>query len=213
MRKIEILRKQKGSPYLKWRLLATIFLLLLSWTIAGCSNFSLTPLGAEKWNGRTLQGEVVEFSEKEEPVIVINFYSPTCQPCIEEIPAINQLYLDLKKNGIPLYLAVEGWPESSGVEVNPKASAEEVRNAIAGRVEKDVERYAIQVPVVIMDPSFRIEPGRGLITGTPETVILKTKPLRLKYNFIGPIATVESSAELATDARYRYTLDKVMESI
>ena len=66
-------------------------LVLLLSVLAGCAR-PKTPFSLDEWTGRTLDGAEVRFSEVSEPALILNFYSPTCQPCIEELPALEILY-------------------------------------------------------------------------------------------------------------------------
>ncbi len=180
--------------------------------LGGCSPSS--HLSVDQLSGRFLDGTPIRFAEVEAPRFVVNFYSPTCAPCIEELPALHVLYEEAKKSGIPLYLAVEGWPETHDVPVPETAPREKIFQAIRKRMERDIETYGIRIPVVIMDENFRITPGEGgLITGTPETLLFHTQPLMLEYNFIGPLSTATTPAELRQDPRLRFAIKKVGKGI
>lgn len=187
---------------------ALLFGILGVFLMLACSPTKKPNFGVEHWKGETLEGETVDFSKVDAPRMVVNFYSPTCQPCIEELPALNYFYDQLRERGIPFYMAVESWPEPNGLPLTDDAPREKILSAVKERIRKDVEKYNIRVPIVIMDESFHIEPGFGLITGTPETLIFSTDPMVLEYNFIGPISTATTPGELESDSRLNFALQK-----
>ncbi len=47
-----------------------------------------------------IDGKKVQLSDFKGKVIVLNFWSTTCAPCVAEIPSLNSLYRDLKGNGL-----------------------------------------------------------------------------------------------------------------
>ena len=48
--------------------------------------------------------ELTEQWNREDGLVVINFWSTWCKPCVEEIPEFIQVYDSLKKTGIQLWL-------------------------------------------------------------------------------------------------------------
>ncbi len=187
-------------------LLLSIIVILM--TMISCAPGEKSRFGVENWKGETLDGKPVSFSSIDSARFVVNFYSPTCQPCIEEIPALNVYARELKKSGIPVYMAVESWPESNGLSLSDSDPRERIMTAVKERIAKDVKKYNIEVPIVIMDEDFKITPGYGLITGTPETLVFDTNPLVLRFNFIGPISTATEEEDLSKDSRLIFALKK-----
>lgn len=122
--------------------------------------------------------------------VVVNIYSPTCVPCIDELPALHVLYEEAKKRNIRMYLALEGRANSHGIEKSFDNKNSEI-NAIAERMQQDIQKYGIEIPVVILDGSLRVHP-KGLVTATPETLFFKLNPAILLYNFIGPVSSVRN---------------------
>lgn len=49
-------------------------------------------------------GELVEHYTKQEGVVVVNFWSTWCKPCVEEIPHFLAVYDSLKTRGVQLWL-------------------------------------------------------------------------------------------------------------
>ncbi|GAB3533012.1 TlpA disulfide reductase family protein [Pontibacter brevis] len=74
------------------------------------ADFNECMVGAEAPNFKvtTLDGTVVELTKLKDKVVVLNFWSTTCKPCIEEMPALNELVRSYKgKNVVFLSLAPE----------------------------------------------------------------------------------------------------------
>jgi thiol-disulfide isomerase/thioredoxin len=44
------------------------------------------------WSLKTLNGEIVSFTESENQVVIVNFWATWCPPCIAEMPSFQQLY-------------------------------------------------------------------------------------------------------------------------
>ncbi len=164
-------------------------------------------LGVEKWKGTTLDGKAVQFSDVKAKGVVLNFYSPTCAPCIEELPAFEAFAAEAAKLGVMVFVVVEGQGLSSGVDPE-KVKGAEFTEAVRRRIDQDRVKYGIKPTIVILDPEFKIT-QRGPVTGTPETLFFRTNPFLLHYAFVGPISTEESAPALAKDTRYQFALGKL----
>ncbi len=70
-------------------------------------------------------------------------------------------------------------------------------------LEQEKQRRNIQIPFVIVEPPFKIDSDQ-FVTGTPETLIFTTKPLMLRYNFVGPITTSQNHQEILLSSRYKF---------
>ena len=156
--------------------------------------------------GTTLEGERIDFSSINADRFVINFYSPTCQPCVEELPALNLLNQELVREGVPFYMLVEGNTEAHGLMPVPPSDRDTIYQKLKARLEKDVHRYGMEFPVVILDPEFHVSPQNGFITGTPETLVMTGHPLRPVYNFLGPVASSSKPDEIEEESRYQFAL-------
>lgn len=185
-----------------------MIVILLGLIMSACSE-EKNNFETADWSGDLLTGGEVKFSELKSPTVVLNFYSPTCRPCIEELPALNLLYQSAKIDKIPVYIAVEANPESHGLPVLSDDPREERLSAIKKRLLEDVERYDIRVPMVILSDRFRMNPEYGLITGTPETMLFSTDPFVLRYNFIGPLSVLENPNDLMMDSRLTFAMEQV----
>ncbi len=159
--------------------------------------------GVESWEGtRLVDGRSVRLAELPGRRLVVNVYSPTCVPCVQELPAINALHRVLAGRGDHLVLAVDNRPELHFASGGDAAQ-------LRARLLSDAARYRIEPPILIMSPTFRVSPRDGLISGNPETLIFDTAPLRLRYNFIGPISAARTTAELEADSRYQFVLQQL----
>lgn len=185
---------------MKLQFLFTLPLLIL----LSCRPGVHSNLGVENWSGRLLDGSSIRFSEVEAPGLLVNFYSPICQPCIEEIYALEALGRRAAEMDIPLFIALENRPSTHGIDTIDDEADEEVRfQAIREAMLRDIERYGIDGTVVIMDDEFRIS-SRSIVTGTPETLFFSTDPLILEYTFLGPVSTRKDPEGLAADSRYQF---------
>lgn len=164
-------------------------------------------LGVEKWKGTTIEGQAVRFADVKAAGVVLNFYSPTCAPCIEELPAFEAFAREASKLGVAVFVVVEGQGLSSGVDPE-KLKGAEYTEAVRRRIDQDRVKYGIKPTIVILDPEFKIS-QRGPVTGTPETLFFRTNPFLLQYAFVGPISTEETPEALAKDTRYQFALGKL----
>lgn len=188
-----------------------IVLGILSGFLIGCRPAERSQFEVDTWRGEVLQsGEQIHFSQLPVPGVLLNVYSPTCGPCIDELPALNQLHSIAREKGVAMFVVADGRPESHGLEVAADASPEEARAALRARLSADVKKYDIRIPLVVMDSNFRVEPRGGLVSGTPETMLFRTNPFVLDYNFVGPVASTEDVNALDQDSRFQFVVKKVL---
>lgn len=186
-----------------------IVLGILSGFCLGCRPALQSHFDVSKWRGEVLEsGQTVEFQKVAAPGVILNVYSPTCVPCIAELPALHVLEAEARRQGLEMYMVADARPESHGLEIGDATPAE-ARAALRARLNADVKKYDIRIPLVIMDDTFRVEPRQGLVSGTPETMLFRTEPFTLAYNFVGPVAAVEAVEELAKDTRFQFVLKRV----
>jgi peroxiredoxin len=107
-----------------------------------------------------LKGEKVDSADLQGKVILLNFWATWCPPCRQEIPSLNDLHHQYKKEG----LAVIGISlDRGGVE----------------EVQKFVEKFRVEYINVIADEAvvqaFNSIPGIGPIQGIPVTFIIDRK--------------------------------------
>lgn len=189
-------------------------LLFLSVIFVSCQPAVRSNFGLYRWKAQTLDGQMIDFSSLNTRALVLNFYSPTCGPCVDEIPALKEFYTTVQKKGGTMYLVLERKPDANGLTLPTSASDQSVFEATRDRMKQDLLKYGISIPVVIMDRQFDIrQDGSTLISGTPETLFIRTKPLILEYNFIGPISTAKNLTDLTRDTRYQFALKKLDELV
>ncbi|AVQ12445.1 Uncharacterized protein XB16_2119 [Leptospira santarosai] len=156
-------------------------------------------LGIQEFQGITLDGIPVRLSEVKAPRLVLNVYGPNCVPCIKEIPALNYLYLDMQKDPkIQFYMAVD---PTLFFDEPETMSEEELLTKGIPLVKEEIRKYGIQVPTLLMKKPFRVSRTDSIVTGTPETLLFKTKPFVLYYNFIGPISEEANPQRLVVDRK------------
>ena len=159
--------------------------------------------------GKTLEGQEIPLEQIQARGVVLNFYSPTCVPCIEELPALHILYEQAQSLGIDMYLAVSPDLESNGVDLlkaSSDPSFQEMYPLLKERLEKDIRDYNIRIPMMVLKPPFEIK-EQGPVTGTPETIFLMTGPLRLHYNLVGPVTLGQNEEQVLSSSRFRFALD------
>lgn len=177
-------------------------LLLFIFIFFSCGVSQSSNLGTQNFSGYTLDGNLVHLQALSYPRIALNVYSPTCVPCYKEIPTLNLIHRELEKSKLgKLYIAIDPYLILENFE---NLSEESIFQEAKKIMLEDVKKRNIQAEVLIMKPPFRVTPQGGLITGTPETLLFKTNPLRLYYNFIGSISEKETIEEIQNDNRYKF---------
>ncbi|MDX1959277.1 MAG: TlpA family protein disulfide reductase [Leptospiraceae bacterium] len=180
-------------------------ILFFSICLTYCKAGRKSNFGVENYKGYTLKNEFIQLRDLNFSRIAMNVYSPTCVPCFKEIPTLNFLARDMKqKNQGEFFLVVDPF----NILENPSGLTREER--ISKSIEimsKEKESRNIELTVLIMEDEFKVEPPPsrgGLVTGTPETLLFKTKPLTLYYNFIGSICEKQSLEEITNDPKVQF---------
>jgi len=181
------------------------YLLLSFFICLNCKTGRKSNFSVEKFTGVTLEGVKLVFKDIITPRIALNVYSPTCIPCFKEIPTLNYLSREMKRQGLgELYMVVD---PINVLERETQISKEDRLAKVKEIMSNEKEKRKIELPIVIMDEPFQVLPPpskEGLITGTPETLLLKTNPITLYYNFIGSICEKENLDEIANDAKVKF---------
>ena len=168
------------------KLLAIYLLFFLNCASKEHSNFNVINFKGIEINS----GKQVNFSEiKDKEDIIINIYAPNCPPCLQELETLEYLYDKIKKNSnIAFFMAVD--PKTAldrvGIDII-NLSSELLLEKATNLMKQEIEKYNISLPVVIMQEPFSIGQNNSLVMGMPETLLFKTNPFNLYYNFIGPI--------------------------
>jgi thiol-disulfide isomerase/thioredoxin len=159
------------------------------------SNFNL-----QEWQALDLKGNPVRLSELNYKKFAINVYSPDCIPCVKEIPTMNLLYAFFEPTKLyTIYLVVDPYDI---IESEETESFESIYPKAVARMNAEIQNKKIELPVLIMKKPFRVSTMKqGLITGRPETLLFKTFPLVLYYNFIGPISEAIEKKEIEKEPK------------
>ncbi len=178
-----------------------------------CRPISHSNFGLENWSASQMDGQEIKLAELEASGIIINFYSPICQPCIAELPALELLYQKIqnqeKLQPIAMFIGLEAHLPSHGIsEAKADLSAKQKRQLISRRMQQDQKAYGISIPIIIMNENFRIGPDK-LVRATPETLFLQSKPLRVQYNFVGALSTARTKSELLRDTRLQFVMEQL----
>ncbi|TGK17420.1 TlpA family protein disulfide reductase [Leptospira fluminis] len=170
--------------------------------LASCAPSEQSNLGVQAFEGLTLDDKPVRLSEVSADRIALNVYGPNCVPCIKEVPVLNHLYSELEGNPrIKFYMVVD---PTVFVDNPEQMTEEEIIREAKVQMGSEIRKYGIKLPVLIMKKPFRISRNQGLVTGTPETLLFKTKPLVLYYNFIGPISEESDSSAIQKDRKVMF---------
>ncbi|TGK60059.1 TlpA family protein disulfide reductase [Leptospira wolffii] len=164
-----------------------------------CAPSEQSNLGVQSFEGISLEGETVRISDIKAERIALNVYGPNCLPCVKEVPVLNYLHSELQKDPhIKLYMVVDPTLFFDNPE---NMNEDELIREASVKMKEEIRKYGIKLPVLIMKSSFRISRTDGLVTGTPETLLLKNKPLVLYYNFIGPISEEADPTKIPQDKK------------
>ena len=164
------------------------FLFFLSFTfLFTCYSEKQSNFDVSQYEGLDFSGNKVILKDLPFRRLAINVYAPTCIPCVKEIPALNYIYREISPDKtLGFYMVVD--PYDIVTDAEPTTTFEELYPKAKAIMEKEVLAKKIELPILIMKKPFRVSQGDGLITGRPETLLFKTNPLILYYNFIGPIS-------------------------
>lgn len=180
-----------------------IIIFLLTVFLANCYSQKQSNFDVSLYEGLDLLGKPIVLAELPLRRLAINVYAPTCIPCVKEIPALNYLFQEVNKDkSLGLYMVVD--PYDIVPDAEPTSSFDELYPKAKAIMEKEVSEKKIDLPILIMKRPFRVSQGDGLITGRPETLLFKTKPLILFYNFIGPISEEKELNLIQTENKVKF---------
>jgi cytochrome c biogenesis protein CcmG/thiol:disulfide interchange protein DsbE len=121
----------------------------------------------------TLDGSSLSLSELRGQVTVVNFWSPECAPCEEEIPDLQAVWEEYRSKGV-VFLGIS-FPE----------------------LEAGVEDMIASLGVTYPNALDLVAPAQYRITGIPETFVIDPQG-RVAYVHIGPVTAQRLRAELDT---------------
>ena len=180
-----------------------IIIFLLTAFLANCYSQKQSNFDVSLYEGLDLLGKPIVLAELPLRRLAINVYAPTCIPCVKEIPALNYLFQEVNKDkSLGLYMVVD--PYDIVPDAEPTSSFDELYPKAKAIMEKEISEKKIELPILIMKRPFRVSQGDGLITGRPETLLFKTKPLILFYNFIGPISEEKELNLIQTENKVKF---------
>jgi hypothetical protein len=184
---------------MKAKILPLLVLLIFN---IDCRTKRESNLNVQTFVGVDLTGKEISLKDEKTPRVAINVYSPTCIPCFKEIPSLNYLRNEMLNARLgEFYMVVDPYTIIDGMDGKP---FEDVYPEAMRVMKEEVKNRKIDLPILIMKPPFKVTPGEGLITGTPETLLFKTNPLILYYNFIGSISEQESLEDLKNDLKVKF---------
>ena len=191
---------------------AFLFSLLLLFSFS-CRPKTLSNFGVGEWFAYDLGYKKLEFKNLRKKGLILNFYSPICEPCIKELPALELLYSKAQSRNFAMFLALSPQLALDLMEKEKRdreLSFKEKHKMLERIIRKDIYKYSISIPFVIMGGSFQIGP-QELVQATPETLIFHSSPLRLEYNFIGALSYEQKEKEILADSRFQFALEKLEE--
>jgi thiol-disulfide isomerase/thioredoxin len=177
-----------------------VFLILLSSNF--CAKAKTSYFGEESWSGLSFDGKEVVFRDLDVSEIAINVYSPDCVPCYKEIPSLNLLAEEIEKHPKKAFFLVVD-PKQILPDSDPNISFAESYQLAKVRMLEEVKNRNIKAKVLFMKPNFQVGTN-SLVTGTPETILMETKPLRIYYNFIGSISEKSNPTEIKNESKYQF---------
>lgn len=118
-----------------------------------------------------LSGETVSLADLGDQVVVINFWSPDCQPCLDEIPGLQSVWESYRDDGVAFL----------GISL-PELEAD---------VRKTVSDLGITYPVALNNRA----PAEYGITGVPETFVIGPGG-DIAYVHVGPLKAERLREEL-----------------
>src|SRR4030043_1134390 len=84
-------------------IILVLFLSLTFWNMASANKGSLAP----DFTLNDLCGKKVTLSQFRGKVVILNFWSIWCGPCLAEMPSLNKLYLEFKDRGLVVIAVAE----------------------------------------------------------------------------------------------------------
>ncbi len=186
---------------------------VLVWALGvGCLREESNQLGLGEWRGVSLEtGEEVRFRDLPYEVLALNVYGLNCPPCWKEIPALNRIGEKLSADPrFALFLIVDPiliLESSQEGRKNSQLSSEDWKRVVE-IMNREKQLRNIQVPIYLMKPPFRVSPD-SFVTGTPETILVRTRPWNLYYNFIGSLSEKQDVASIDADPKVRFLMAKM----
>jgi thiol-disulfide isomerase/thioredoxin len=149
-------------------------------------------------------GEKILLSKLPHQVIALNIYSPNCIPCIKELPTLHRIQERLSKDPrFAIYIAVDPILVSESVAGGSEPDSGDTRERAISIMKKEIIEKNIKIPVIVLDPPFRVS-SESFVTATPETILIRTNPWNIYYNFIGAISEQQLSSSIDSDPKVKF---------
>jgi thiol-disulfide isomerase/thioredoxin len=169
-----------------------------------CLEAPKSQMGMEaNWKGSILSSsEKISLGDLPYEVLALNVYSPTCIPCFQELPALERIYSRLTKDkrfGMFIVVDPNQVSESTSGEYGIN---DPIQRAIL-IMKQEVVKRNIQIPVLLLDLPFKVS-NESFVTATPETILIRTKPWNIYYNFIGSLSEESEISKIDSDSRVQF---------
>jgi hypothetical protein len=89
-----------------------------------------------------------------------------------------------------------------------RGESESIRDLAVRIMKNEKAKFKIELPIYLMNENFRVGAGQ-FVTATPETLLIRTEPWNIYYNFIGSISEKQSLPEIDSDSRVNFFLNSV----
>lgn len=156
-----------------WKLVAPLAALAAAAVLAGCSTPASPAPDAPQFSFTSLDGKTVAMKDLANKVVIVDFWATWCGPCREEIPHLNELYAELKGQGL----------EIVGISMDTTGTDD---------VKDFAREFRIQYPIVMGDE--KVAESFGGIMGLPTTFIIDRKG-KIAKKYVG-LPPAESMARV-----------------
>lgn len=196
-----------GKRFLSKRFIYSL-LVLSSLFHLGCLKQESNQLGLGEWKAVFLDSqEEIVLAELPRQILALNVYAPDCVPCWKEIPTLHRILDRISKDErLGLYMIVD--PQLIlGASEPVLPGTDDWEKARSIMLEEKMKR-GIRLPILFMLPPFQVQ-DEGFVTGTPETILVRTKPWNIYYNFIGSISEKSTVEEIDRDPKVQFFLSMI----
>ncbi|MCC5813311.1 MAG: TlpA family protein disulfide reductase [Leptospira sp.] len=176
---------------------------LLFHTITNCLSQDTNQMVSKDWKGRFLDsGESIALADLPHSVVALNVYAPNCIPCWKEIDVLNRIQTRLSKDAnFGIYMIVD--PKLVSESVDGFTDGDDFVKFATEVMKREKRERNIQLNIIIMEPPFRVS-NSSFVTGTPETILVRTNPWNIYYNFIGAISDEKEILKIDNDPKVKF---------